>query len=503
MTRWTFPYPTRRQSLAAMAAAALLAVIGSLLASLGPVGAAAPMDRRSTGPNHSSEWPGTGYLLSDPSQGASGAYWAGAYRTLGGIKSYCIDDFYDYPNPTYGYRTREVSRWGARAGSNDGASGHRAQRIIWIVNSYGQSPNRGATAAVSMAINLLTGSAPFARSYRSYFARQLEAIDPGIVRSIDQMLVDSDRYAGPYSTRITFGAAPPVGGTGAFAVSIRSANGTALRNAPFVVTSVRGGRLLSPAVGRTDVSGVGHLSYTALRAGTVSAAAHGTSAPATTVRVGYSPSHGTMNFSTGSQRVVAVSAVRLRPVAGGTGHVTVLAPVVVTSVVGGVHARPVGVAVADRITASGLTRLTEYRLRASLIDFAGRVCATVSLAVRADAVGNLVTQTPPVATCGVGTNTFTETLTDSAGAIVAITPPGQPTETFPVMEAVTSTPATPPAPATKPKPKPTPTPTPTPSRAGLAQTGVVPLGAATVGSGAVGLGLALLAMGRRRYRARH
>src|SRR5438132_7736835 len=115
-----------------------------------PAAASAPIDGRSTEPNHPSEMAGAGFLLTDPMQGRSQAYWAGAYVTIPGMKSYCIDDFYDYPNPSYSYRTVEASSWAARRGSNGGARGHQAQRIVWITNSYGQSASAMTNAAVSM-----------------------------------------------------------------------------------------------------------------------------------------------------------------------------------------------------------------------------------------------------------------------------------------------------------------------------------------------------------------
>jgi hypothetical protein len=506
----------------------------------GPVAATAPFDHRPVAPNQSSEMPGTGYLLTDPLQGASAAYWAGAYRSIDGSgsnKAYCIDDFYDYPNHSYGYRTTEVSSWPGRAGSNSGATGHAAQRIIWIVNSYGQSASPLTTSAVSMAINLLTGSKPFMTSYNTYFKAQLARINPAIGVSIDQMLADSDRFAGPYTTRITFGAAPAPGGTGTFAVSIRSATGAAVRNAPFVVTEISGGTLVSKPSGNTGVSGVARLTYRASLAGTVAVTAHGTAVPATTMRLGYSPTHNTSNFNTGSQRVAVASAVRFRPAPAGRGSVVVAPPLVTTAVVSGTGPRTVGTPVSDLVTASGLVPRTGYSVIADLLDSTGVRCGRVSLAVTTDALGGFTTQTPTLSACGTGTNTFVESIADLTGTTVAITPPGQPSETFPVMPVVAPPPTTPPAsvspppsssppasvspppviPATSAPPgpsvKPSPTapgktvshvvrlvakPSPTPRE--LAQTGATPSLAAVAGSVILAVGIGMLWLAGRRPR---
>jgi hypothetical protein len=288
----------------------------------GQAHAAAPLDNRSTAPNDRSELAGSGYLLTDPLNRASRAYWAGAYDTVAGLKSYGVDDLYDYPRPSYGYRTAEVSGWVGRTGSNIGASGHTGQRIVWIVNSYGQSPSRDVDAAVSMAINRLTGSAPFDRSYRSYFLPQLNAINPAIPGLIDSMLADSDMFAGPYTTRVTFGVAPGVGGSGQFAVSVRSAMGYPVRNAPFRVVRLGGGALLSASNGSTGATGVVRLRYASIQSGRVTALAVGL-APNSTVRLGSSVSHSGTAFVSGSQRVLMRSATPLGAAAAGIGWVSV------------------------------------------------------------------------------------------------------------------------------------------------------------------------------------
>lgn len=403
-----------------------------------PAEAAMPLDHRSTAPNHPSELPGSGYLLTDPAQGGSRAYWAGAYRTIHGVKSYCIDDFYDYPNASYGYRAPEVSRWAGRPGSNAGASGVTAQRIIWIINSYGQSASPATTAAVSMAINLLSGSTPFLRSYHAYFRPQLLALDSTIVPRIERFIRDSAWFAGPYTTRVTFGPAPAVGGQGVFAVSVRSGRGVSIRNAAFRVTALNGAKLVSAASGSTGATGVRRLTYTALRAGTISASARGTSEPNTTMRLGYSPTHNTNNFATGSQRVALVSAERLKATSTGSGHVVVAPATVRTSVITGTGPRVVGALVRDRIDAEGLIPRADYTVTATLQDASGVRCATAAVSAQAGFDGTLRVSTPPMGVCGAGTNTFVEKVSDSQRRIVASTPPGQPAETFPVTPVVTT-----------------------------------------------------------------
>ncbi|MDQ1692026.1 MAG: hypothetical protein QOD87_2134 [Pseudonocardiales bacterium] len=452
------PRRSRGLGLALAVLAALVAVGGNVKLG-GPVAATAPFDHRSVAPNQSSEMPGTGYLLTDPLQGASAAYWAGAYRSIDGIgsaKAYCIDDFYDYPNHAYGYRTTEVSSWPGRAGSNSGASGHAAQRIIWIVNSYGQSASPVTTSAVSMAINLLTRSKPFMKSYDGYFKAQLARINPAIGVSIDQMLADSDRFAGPYATRIIFGAAPAPGGTGTFAVSIRSASGAAVRNAPFVVTEIAGGKLVSKPSGNTGVSGVARLTYRAGKAGAVAVTAHGTAVPATTMRLGYSPTHNTPNFNTGSQRLAVASATHVRPAPAGRGSVVVAPPLVTTAVMSGTGPRILGTPVSDLVTASGLVPRTGYSVTATLLDSTGVSCGRVSLTVTTDALGGFTAQTPTLPACGTGTNTFVESIADLSGTTVAITPAGQPSETFPVTPVVAPPPPTTPPASVSPPPSSTP-----------------------------------------------
>lgn len=338
-----------------------------------PAHAAAPLDHRSTAPNHPSELPGAGYLLTDPLQGPSQAYWAGAYRTIAGQRSYCLDDFYDYPDPAYHYLAPEVSSWPGRPGSNHGAQGHTAQRIIWIVNSYGQSSAPSTDAAVSMAITLLTGSAPFLRSYASAFLPQLAAIDPAIVTFIDRMISDSDRYAGPYRTRIAFGPAPPVGGVGEFSIEIRSAREVALPRAAYRITGTAGLKLHAGVTGRTGATGIAVLAYTALRAGQLAAIAEGIQQPNTTMRLGYSPTHYAGSFSAGSQRVALVSARRLTAVRPSSARLTVRPPTIHTTVRGGSRGRPVGSPVADLLQAAGLVPDAGYQLRVSLQDSSGAV----------------------------------------------------------------------------------------------------------------------------------
>ncbi|MDQ2838314.1 MAG: hypothetical protein M3Y42_10015 [Actinomycetota bacterium] len=411
--------------------AALLALLGIVLW-YQPAHAAAPLDHRSTAPNHPSELPGSGYLLTDPLQGASRAYWAGAYRTIAGQRSYCIDDFYDYPNPSYHYVAPEVSSWAGRPGSNNGAGGHTAQRIIWIVNSYGQSTVPATDAAVSMAINLLTGSAPFLRSYDGYFRRQLAAINPMIPNLVHQLVNDSDRYAEPYSTRLAFGAAPAVGGPGTFTVQVRSARGVAIPAATFQVTATAGLRLVSPATGRTGPTGVATVRYTALRAGPILATAQGTQLPNTTMRLGYSPSHNGANFRTGSQRVALVSKHRLTTAPPGSGRTIVTPPSIRTTVQAGNAARPVGAMVSDLVTATGLIPGAAYQLKVILQDGSALTCGSATSTVHADAHGRLAATTPGLAACGGGRDTFSEQLLDTARDLVVTSPPGQPSETFPI-----------------------------------------------------------------------
>ena len=413
-------------------AAAVLAVLSTAVLALPAARAAAPVDHRGTAPNHPSELPGTGYLLSDPLQGASAAYWAGAYRTVAGSKSYCIDDYYDYPNAAYGYRTSEVRGWPARAGSNNGASGHAAQRIIWIINTYGQASSPKTTAAVSMAINLLTGSAPFQRSYTRYFRPQLLRLNHTIVPSIDKMISDSDHYAGPYRTVLRFGSAPAVGGVGRLAVSIRSARGYVIPNARFHLTSLVGGRLQQSASGSTGPSGSATVRYLALRPGLVSATGYGVSLPNTTMRLALSPSHDTGNFRTGSQRLALVSSTRLRNTGSGGSHTRVSIPVVHTRVIGGTGARTVPTAVSDELGATGLVPSTGYTVRVTLRDASGLSCGRASQGVRADVHGRLALRTKALSVCGGGRDTFSEQILNHLGWVVAVSPPGQPAETFPV-----------------------------------------------------------------------
>lgn len=400
--------------------------------------AASPVDHRSTASTSPVEMAGAGYLLSDPLQGPNATNWVGAYRTIAGAKAYCVDRLYDYPDPRYGYRTAEVSSWPGRNASNNGANGHQAQRIIWIVNTYGQAPSAATNAAVSVAINLLNGSAPFQRSYDRAFKQQLTAINPAIVTAITAMLQDSDRFAGPYTTRVTFGPAPALGAVGQFAVSVRSARDFPVRNAGFRVTSVKGGRLTGATKGVTGPSGVVRVPYLATAAGTVTATATGT-APNTTMRLGFSPTHNTQNFRTGSQRVALASRTPLATVGPGTGHVAVTPPVVRTQVVDGNGTRPAGEKVSDQLTASGLVPNGRYVIEVTLSaapadspSRTGEICGTASVAVVANAMGELSSQTPPIAVCGRGVNTFSEQVKDSTGRVVAVSPPGLPSETFPV-----------------------------------------------------------------------
>lgn len=416
--------------------AALLVLIVAVLACRQPAQAAQPLDHRSTAPNQSSELPGAGYLLTDPLQGPSRAYWAGAYRTIPGARAYCVDDFYDYPNASYGYRTPEVSHWSGRPGSNNGAQGHAAQRIIWIINSFGQSTSASTDAAVSMAINLLTGSAPFLRSYAGSFRPQLNALSPAIVRLIDRMVIESDRYAGPYTTRVTFGAAPAVGANGHFAVQVRSARGFALPDVPFRITATAGMQLRSRGWGRTGPSGIATLIYTASRSGPISVAAQGTAVPGTTMRLGYSPGHNTGNFSSGSQRVALASAHRLSVVPPAAAGVTISRPSIRTVVRGGSVPRPAGVQVTDQVRASGLQPRAGYRLDISLQDASGAVCGSAAMSVHADVHGQLDTITPVITVCGGGRDTFAERLLDVHGHSVVLSPAGQPLETFPVAPSI-------------------------------------------------------------------
>jgi hypothetical protein len=402
-----------------------------------PAGATVPFDHRPTGPNQSSELPGAGYLLTDPFQGPSQAYWAGAYRTIPGARSYCIDDYYDYPNASYGYVAPEVASWPGRPGSNLGASGHTAERVIWIVNSYGASTSASTDAAVSMAINLLTGSQPFNRSYYGYFRAQLNAIDGTIVPLINRMISDSDRYAGPYRTEVRPGVIPKLGGAGTFAVLVRSALGLAVPWAPITVSPGAGVSLSSPRSGTTGHGGVATIRYVAARAGVLALSAHSTAVPNTTMRLGYSPSHNTGNFNSGSQRVALASAHRLVPTAPGSARVRVTPPTVRTIVDGGSMPRTVGESVSDRVLASGLTAGAKYALSVRLTDANGVVCGDAALTVAADRRGSFDVHTARIPVCGGLTDTFTERLV-SGRVTVAVTPPGVPSETFPVAPSIST-----------------------------------------------------------------
>ena len=407
------------------------ALLGALLIRQ-PAQASAPLDHRPTTPNHSSELPGAGYLLTDPLQGGSHAYWAGAYRTIAGQRSYCIDDFYDYPNPSYHYLAPEVASWPARLGSNNGAHGRAAQRISWIVNSFGQSSAASVDAAVSMAINLLSGSTPFRHSYLGYFRAQLGAIDPAIVTSVDRMISDSERYAGPYTTRVSFGPSPVLHGTGQFSVEVRSGAGIPVPGAQFRILATAGLRLRSPAIGRTGSSGIATLRYLALASGPVGVIARGLREPNTTIRLGYSPSHYPGNFRTGSQRVALASGHPYVPVPPGHGGTVIAPPAIHTTVQPGTGARPAGSKVTDLVQGTGLLPRAEYLLQVRLQDGAGFVCGSAASVVRADARGRFSTVTPSIAVCGGGRDTFVERLIDTAGRPVAASPPGQPSETFPI-----------------------------------------------------------------------
>lgn len=397
--------------------------------------AAAPVDHRSLGPNDPSELPGAGFLLTDPYQGASRAYWAGAYRSVAGQRSYCIDDYYDYPEPGYGYRTTEVASLPGRPGSNQGAYGHDAARIAWIVNRYGASGAATTDAEVSMAINLLMHSAPFNRSYYGYFVAQLNAIDSGIVPAINRMLAESDRSAGPYRVEVRMGPSPGVGGTGRFDVLVRSAHGIALPWVPVTVRPSAGMRLLSPAPGSTGHSAVASFRYVADTSGTLSIAVTGRALPNPELRLGYSPSHSSANFGSGSQRVALVSSRPLiwTPPAGG--HVVVHPPALHTVVDGGSVARRPGEPVTDQVSVTGLAAGISYKLQATLQDSAGTVCGSTSTLVHSDRAGRLDAHTGPVPVCGSGTDTFSERLLIGQ-VLVGSSPPGQPAETFVVTPVI-------------------------------------------------------------------
>lgn len=401
----------------------------------GPALAAAPFDHRGLGPNHPSELPGAGYLLTDPYQGASRAYWAGAYRTIAGQRSYCIDDYYDYPDPRYGYRTSEAAGWLGRPGSNLGANGHTAARIAWIVNRYGASAAPATDAAVSMAINLLMGSGPFNRSYTGYFVAQLNGIDRRIVPMIQQFLTESDRSAGPYRTDVRMGPAPALGGIGHFTVLVRSARGFAVPWSSVTLRPSPGLALLGSTRVNTGHSGVATVRYAADRTGPLSVLAAGESMASTVIRIGYSPTHNSNNFSSGSQRVALISAHPLVPAPPGSGRVRVAVPSLHTVVDGGSSGRRNGAPVSDHVTAAGLGPTAAYRLTVTLQDSTGLVCGTAVSTVRADRRGRLDLHTGPVPVCGGGTDTFTERLTLGRRTI-ATSPPGQPAETFPVTPTI-------------------------------------------------------------------
>jgi hypothetical protein len=434
------PLPPSRRSwvrTSLLLAAVLAALLSLPLAGCPSASAAPPVDHRALSPNHRSELPGAGYLLTDPFQGRSGAYWAGAYRTIAGQRSYCVDDFYDYPDPGYGYRTTEVSGWLGRPGSSAGATGHTARRISWIVNSYGTSASPKVDAEVSMAINLLTGSQPFNRSYYGYFRAQLTAIDPGIVPAIEAMIRDSDRYAGPYRTEVRFAPAPPLGGSGTFTVLVRTASGFALPWTPVTVTSVAGLKLLGSRTGTTGHQAVATYRFTATAAGVMRVAATATAVPNTTIRLGYSPTHNGATFSTGSQRVALVSGHRTTGLPPGAASLTIAPPALHTVVSGGSVPHRVGDLVSDQLSATGLIPLQNYQLEVSLQDVTGANCGSVSRAVAADRHGRLTVQTPPLKVCGAGTDTFAERLL-LGGRPVAVSPPGQPAETFPISPTIST-----------------------------------------------------------------
>ena len=402
-----------------------------------PAEGAAPIDHRSLAPNHPSELPGAGFLLTDPYQGASRAYWAGAYRSVAGQRSYCIDDYYDYPDPRYGYRTSEAAGWAARPGSNSGANGRTAQRIAWIVNRYGNSTSPAVDAEVSMAINLLMGSVPFNRSYYGYFRPQLAAIDAGIVPAIDRMLTDSARWAGPYRAEVRMGPAPVLGGQGRFTVLIRSAAGFSVPWSNFVLQPGPGIRLLGPMRGTTGHTGVVTYHFQARRAGVLAVGAIGEGLANNTIRIGYSPTHATNNFSTGSQRVALISSHPLITTPPRLGRVRVGTPTLQTAV--DATGKPVhqGERVRDHVTGTGLAPGALYRLSVSLRGRTGLSCGTHVESVHPDGHGRLDFHTAGLPACGGGSDTFSEQLFLN-GFPVAVSRPGQPAETFPVTPSIST-----------------------------------------------------------------
>ena len=420
-------------------AASMVAVV---LASAPAVRAAAPLDHRSLNPNDSSEIAGSGFLLSDPAHRVSGAYWAGAYGSVRGRKAYCVDEFYDYPRAGYGYQSREVGSWPGRAGSNGGASGRTAQRISWIVNSYGESPNPAVDAAVALSINRLIGSPVFEHSYQRYFLPQLRLIDPGLPALIERMISDSEMFAGPYQTRVTFAAAPGIGGVGQFTVTVRSATGYPLRGAATSILKIDGGELSSPSSAVADAAGSARFSYRALPATAVKVVARG-AAPANTLLLGYSPSHSGTTFSSGSQRVVMRSSAPSVWTAAAEGSLLLSPPRISTAVVGGTGARGLGTQVIDAVTVTGLAPGIPFTVRARLQDSAGRVCGEWRDVVGGDRLGNAELTTGGLSVCGSGKNTYVEELVDAHGRVVVVTPPGQPGETFAVSSAPAAQPPRP------------------------------------------------------------
>ena len=289
-----------------------------------------------------------------------------------------------------------------------------------------------------MSINLLMGSAPFNRSYNGYFKPQLDAIDRRIVPAINRLISDSDRFAGPYRTEVRMGPVPGLGGSGTFIVLVRSAKGVPVPSSVVALDPSPGMTLHGSATVDTGPTGGAKVSYTAARTGRLSVIAAGRSMPNTTIRIGYSPTHNTNSFGSGSQRVALVSAHPLVPLPHVTGRVTVPVPALHTNVDGGVAGRLVGELVSDHVTGTGLGPHAVYRLSVTLQDTSGVQCGQTAAAVRTDSIGHLNVHTSGLPVCGGGTDTFAERLT-LGRVTVGVSPPGQPAETFPVLPRITTT----------------------------------------------------------------
>jgi Sortase domain len=174
-----------------------------------------------------------------------GTRWFGDFR--GAVKgqrhAFCIDLRFWYASPSYRYR--EVSSTLLRNRNGAIISDEKQEKIAYALWAFGRSAKPSRQAATMLYINTLMGTARLGELDRDAMPTAVAALFRSIARA-------AARYHGPYRVEARVPKRLVVNQPTRVSVSIRSASGHAVPNAPLALAA-RGAKVASRA--RTDDRG--------------------------------------------------------------------------------------------------------------------------------------------------------------------------------------------------------------------------------------------------------